>query len=90
VPAIPWKALLNRTVLVSQAMAISGALDDLGQMATIEGGDNPFAIEAPGARGASFQGKFIFRSSTENRSLSLRFPNLRCTLSQASPQNRSS
>jgi hypothetical protein len=49
-PATPWKALLNRTVLVSKAVAISGALDDQGQMTTIEGGDNPFAIETPGAK----------------------------------------
>jgi hypothetical protein len=48
--AIPWKALLNRTVLISKAVAISGVRDDQGQIATIEGGDNPFAIEAPGAR----------------------------------------
>jgi hypothetical protein len=48
-PALPWKALLNRTVLVSKAVAISGVLDDQGQMTAIEGGDNPFAIEAPGA-----------------------------------------
>jgi hypothetical protein len=51
VPAIQWKSLANRTVLVSQAAAIWGALDDQVQMATIEGGDNPFAIEAPMGQG---------------------------------------
>jgi hypothetical protein len=37
-------------VLVSKAVVISGAPDDQGQMATIEGGTNPFYVEAPGAR----------------------------------------
>jgi hypothetical protein len=37
-------------VLVSKAVAISGTLDDQGEMTTIEGGTNPFYIEAPGAR----------------------------------------
>jgi hypothetical protein len=37
------------TVLVSKAVAISGTLDDQGEMTTIEGGINPFYVEAPGA-----------------------------------------
>jgi hypothetical protein len=36
-------------VLVSKAIVISGAQDDQGQMATIDGGTNPFYVEAPGA-----------------------------------------
>src|SRR5690242_10293177 len=36
-------------VLVSKAVAISGTLDDQGEMTSIEGGTNPFYVEAPGA-----------------------------------------
>ncbi len=37
------------TVLVSKEVSISGAWDEQGQMTTIDGGEIPFAIEAPGA-----------------------------------------
>ena len=36
-------------IRISKTVAISGALDDLGQMTAIEGGTNPFYVEAPGA-----------------------------------------
>ncbi len=36
-------------VLVSKEVAISGARDDQGEMTSIEGGINPFYVEAPGA-----------------------------------------
>jgi Right handed beta helix region len=36
-------------ILISKTVAISGALDDHGQMTDIEGGTNPFYVEAPGA-----------------------------------------
>ncbi len=36
-------------VLVSKEVAISGTLDDQGEMTSIEGGTNPFYVEAPGA-----------------------------------------
>jgi hypothetical protein len=51
--AEPSSLLLSGTagmVLVSKAVAISGTLDDQGEMTTIEGGTNPFYVEAPGAR----------------------------------------
>ncbi len=37
------------TVLVSKAVTISGAADDDDEMATIEGGQIPFEVEAPGS-----------------------------------------
>jgi hypothetical protein len=37
------------TVLVSRAVTISGAADDSDEMATIEGGQVPFEVEAPGS-----------------------------------------
>ena len=36
-------------IRISKTVAISGALDDQGQMTAIEGGTNPFYVEAPGA-----------------------------------------
>src|SRR5260370_25390383 len=36
-------------ILISKTVAISGALDDQGQMTDIESGTNPFYVEAPGA-----------------------------------------
>jgi hypothetical protein len=51
--AEPSSLLLSGTagmIRVSKAVAISGALDDQGEMTTIEGGTNPFYVEAPGAR----------------------------------------
>src|SRR3954453_15986433 len=49
----PASLLLSGTagmIRVSKSTAISGALDDQGEMTTIEGGTNPFYVEAPGAR----------------------------------------
>jgi hypothetical protein len=37
-------------IRISKTVAISGALDDQGQITAIEGGTNPFYVEAPGAR----------------------------------------
>ena len=36
-------------IRISKTVAISGALDDQGQMTVVEGGTNPFYVEAPGA-----------------------------------------
>lgn len=36
-------------ILVSKAVAISGTRDDQGEMTSIDGGTNPFYVEAPGA-----------------------------------------
>ena len=51
-------------VLVSKAVIISGAQDDQGQMATIEGGTNPFYVEAPGAH-VTIQGLRFVRPKTQ-------------------------
>jgi hypothetical protein len=40
---------LMATVVVSKAVTISGAWDEHGEMTVIQGGEIPFAIEAPGA-----------------------------------------
>src|SRR6266576_1362871 len=49
-PATKWiDHLYGRTVLVSKQVAISGTTDENGEMTTIEGGDNPFAVDAVGA-----------------------------------------
>src|SRR5437763_11509122 len=40
---------LMATILVSKEVTISGAWDERGEMTTIEGGEIPFAVEAPGA-----------------------------------------
>ena len=49
-PPTKWlDHLYGRTVLVSKQVAISGTTDENGGMTTIEGGDNPFAIDAVGA-----------------------------------------
>jgi hypothetical protein len=40
---------LMATVLVSKAVTISGTWDEHGEMTVIQGGEIPFAIEAPGA-----------------------------------------
>jgi hypothetical protein len=39
---------LMATILVSKEVTISGTWDDRGDMATIQGGEIPFAVEAPG------------------------------------------
>ncbi len=41
---------LVATILVSREVSISGAWDEHGQMTVIEGGEIPFAVEAPGAK----------------------------------------
>ena len=62
--AEPSSLLLSGTagmVLVSNAVAISGTLDDQGEMTTIEGGTNPFYVEAPGAH-VTIQGLHFIHS----------------------------
>jgi len=62
--AEPSSLLLSGTagmVLVSKAVAISGTLDDQGGMTTIEGGTNPFYVEAPGAQ-VAIQGLHFIHS----------------------------
>jgi hypothetical protein len=41
---------LTATVLVSKTVNISGTWDERGEMTTIEGGEIPFAVEAPGSQ----------------------------------------
>ena len=48
-PSLLLSAEALGMVLVSKAVKISGTRDDQGEMATIEGGTNPFYVEAPGA-----------------------------------------
>ena len=48
-------------VLVSKAVAISGTRDDQGEMTSIEGGTNPFYVEAPGAH-VTIQGLHFIRA----------------------------
>jgi hypothetical protein len=48
-PSIIFSGAPLGTVLVSKAVVISGALDDQGEMTSIEGGTNPFYVEAPGS-----------------------------------------
>jgi hypothetical protein len=62
--AEPSSLLLSGTagmVLVSKAVAISGTLDDQGEMTTIEGGTNPFYVAAPGAH-VAIQGLHFIHS----------------------------
>jgi hypothetical protein len=60
IPPIKWNDHLNgRTILVSKPVTISGAGDQNGQMATIEGGDNPFAVDAAGAQVAILGLRFV-------------------------------
>src|SRR6478672_7207899 len=40
---------LMATILVSKEVTISGVWDEHGEMTTIDGGEIPFAVEAPGA-----------------------------------------
>src|SRR5215510_13972320 len=49
-PAILFGGAALGTILVSKAVTISGELDDQGEMTTIDGGTNPFYVEAPGAK----------------------------------------
>lgn len=48
-PSLLLSAEALGMVLVSKTVEISGRRDDQGEMATIEGGTNPFHVEAPGA-----------------------------------------
>jgi hypothetical protein len=48
-PSILFTGAPMGMVLISKAVAISGALDDQDEMTSIEGGINPFYVEAPGA-----------------------------------------
>ena len=48
-PSILFTGAPLGMVLVSKEVAISGARDDQGEMTSIEGGINPFYVEAPGA-----------------------------------------
>ena len=48
-PSRLFRASALGMVLVSKAVAISGALDGEGKMTTVVGGTNPFYVEAPGA-----------------------------------------
>src|SRR5712692_6409462 len=49
-PSRPNALGFPHEVLVSREVAISGTQDERGEMTTIEGGDVPFDVEAPGAR----------------------------------------
>ena len=49
-PSILFSAAPLGTILISKAVVISGALDDQGEMSSIEGGTNPFYVEAPGSQ----------------------------------------
>jgi hypothetical protein len=49
-PPTKWIEHTNgRNILVSKQIVISGTRDENGEMTTIEGGDNPFAVDALGA-----------------------------------------
>jgi hypothetical protein len=48
-PSLLYSGAALGMILVSKAVAISGALDDRGEMTSIEGGINPFYVAAPGA-----------------------------------------
>jgi hypothetical protein len=49
------------TIRISQTVAISGAVDDQGQMTVIENGTDPFYVEAPGSH-VSIQGLHFLHS----------------------------
>ena len=62
-PPTKWIDHLNgRTILVSRQVAITGTRDENGEITTIEGGDNPFAVDAPGAS-VTIQGLHFVRST---------------------------
>jgi hypothetical protein len=48
-PAVAFSGDAFGMVLISRAVAVSGMTDDQGELTTIEGGTNPFYVEAPGA-----------------------------------------
>jgi len=60
-PSLLYSGAALGMVLVSKAVAISGALDDQGEMTSIEGGTNPFYVEAPGAH-VTIQGLHFIHS----------------------------
>ncbi len=47
---VPFRTKPRAIVLVSKAVAISGAVDENGEMTTIEAGSIPFFVHAPGQR----------------------------------------
>ena len=47
-PSLWYSGSALGMVLISKAVAISGTLDNQGEMTTIEAGSNPFYVEAPG------------------------------------------
>ena len=55
----PDPGLAGGMVLISKTIAISGAVDDQGEMTSIEAGMNPFYVEAPGAHVTIQQLHFI-------------------------------
>ena len=60
-PSLLFSGAALGMVLVSKAVAISGTLDDQGEMTSIEGGTNPFYVEAPGAH-VTIQGLHFIHS----------------------------
>ena len=60
-PSLLFSGAALGMVLVSKTVTISGALDDGGEMASIEGGTNPFYVEAPGAH-VTIQGLHFIHS----------------------------
>jgi hypothetical protein len=55
----------GRTILVSRQVEITGTRDENGGITTIEGGDNPFAVDAPGGS-VTIQGLHFVRSTEES------------------------
>ncbi len=49
-PSLWFSGQAMGMVRISKVVAISGTLDDQGEMPIIEGGSNPFYVEAPGAQ----------------------------------------
>jgi hypothetical protein len=62
-PTTPTGATLNRMVTVSKTVAISGSLDENGDMPTIRGGDWPFLVDASGAQ-VTIQGLHFIRPTS--------------------------
>jgi hypothetical protein len=48
-PSLLYSGPALGMVLISKTVAVSGTLDNQGEMTTIEAGSNPFYVEAPGA-----------------------------------------
>jgi hypothetical protein len=65
-PPTKWIEHLNgRAILVSRQVAITGTRDENGEITTIEGGDNTFAVDAPGAS-VTIQGLHFVRSTEDS------------------------